>query len=100
MAKLYTKEKVLWFASQPKKLHVSPKEAACFSDLADIVEELVEAGHLNVADSDGTGEYYVCTHTGLIELYELKIEYRRRNHKSTAEEEQILANLRADQGQN
>lgn len=96
MAKLYTTEKVLWFASQPKKLHVSPKEAACFSDLAGIVEELVEAGHLEKAVSDGTGEYYVCTHAGLIELYELKIQYRRRSQKSTTEEEQILAKLRAD----
>ncbi|WP_323601105.1 hypothetical protein [Pseudomonas putida] len=93
-AKKYNVEKVLWFASEPKGLHVSPNESARFSDLDEIVESLVEAGQLEEASRDSTGTYYRCTHSGLIAHFELKLKYRTSQGKSTAEVEAKLAELR------
>ncbi|MBM5458659.1 hypothetical protein H8F21_13900 [Pseudomonas sp. P66] len=92
---MFDVEKVLWFASEPKGLHVSPNESARFSDLEEIVETLLEAGHLEEASQDNTGTYYRCTHSGLIELYELKLKYRTSHGKSTTEVEAKLVELRA-----
>ncbi|MCT8163995.1 hypothetical protein IYR97_23320 (plasmid) [Pseudomonas fulva] len=93
-AKKYNVEKVLWFASEPKGLHVSPNESARFSDLDEIVESLVEAGQLEEASRDSTGTYYRCTHSGLIAHFELKLKYRTSQGKSTTEVEAKLAELR------
>lgn len=94
MKKLYNVEKVLWLASQPRPLHVSPNEAIRFSDLDGIVEEQLEAGHLEKCGEDDSGGYYRCKHRGLVELYTLKIAWRRKNGKSTDNEEAELARLR------
>jgi len=93
-AKKYNVEKVLWFASEPKGLHVSPNESARFSDLDEIVESLVEAGQLEETSRDSTGTYYRCTHSGLIAHFELKLKYRTSQGKSTTQVEAKLAELR------
>ncbi|MDI6671823.1 hypothetical protein QMA79_18590 [Pseudomonas aeruginosa] len=95
MTKLFNAEKVLWLASQEKPLHVSPKEAACFSDLDGIVEERLAAGHLEKCDSDDSGDYYRCTKAGLIDLYKMKIAWRKKNGKSIEKEMAKLNELLA-----
>lgn len=92
---LFNPEKVLWLANKPEGLHVSPKEADRFSDLDEIVTDLHGRGLLEKIRSDDLGEYFRPTHSGLIELYELRIAWRRANSKSTTEEQAHLEVLKA-----
>lgn len=97
MKNLYNPEKVLWLATQPKGLHVSPMEATNFTDLDGLVGDLVNEGHLVKVASDDSGTYYESTLSGKINLYQLKIEWRHQRGKSVDEEEVILAGLLAQQ---
>lgn len=90
----YTVEKVLYFASQEKRLHVADTEAPRCTDLHHIVTKEVASGNLRKCGSDDSGDYYECTPDGLIKLYELKISWRRQNGMSTEREEAELRRLR------
>lgn len=92
---LFNPEKVLWLANKPEGLHVSPKEAARFSDLDEIVTDLHGSGLLENIRSDDSGEYFRPTHAGLISLYEMRVAWRSANGKSTAEDEAHLKALKA-----
>ncbi|HHX6290036.1 TPA: hypothetical protein ACVGJS_003622 [Pseudomonas aeruginosa] len=94
MAK-FNAEKVLWLASLERPLHVAPMEAARFSDLDGIVQERVALGHLEKCGSDDSGDYYRCTHAGLIDLYKMKIAWRKKNGKSIDKEMAKLNELQA-----
>ncbi|HHX0959330.1 TPA: hypothetical protein ACU6GP_005141 [Pseudomonas aeruginosa] len=90
----FTVEKVLYFASQYKRLHVAESEEFRCTDLHHIVTKEVASGNLRKCGSDDSGEYYECTSDGLIKLYELKISWRRQNGMSTEREEAELKRLR------
>lgn len=90
----YTVEKVLYFASQEKRLHVADTEAPRRTDLHNIVIKEVASGNLRKCGSDDSGDYYECTPDGLIKLYELKISWRRQNGMPTELEEAELRRLR------
>lgn len=90
----FTVEKVLYFASQDKRLHVAETEASRCTDLHHIVTKEVASGNLRKCGSDDSGDYYECTSDGLIKLYELKISWRRQNGMSTEREESELKRLR------
>jgi hypothetical protein len=92
---LFNPEKVLWLANKPEGLHVSPKEAARFSDLDEIVTDLHGRGLLEKIRTDDSGEYFRTTHSGLISLYELRIDWRAANGKSTTDEIAHLEMLKA-----
>lgn len=92
MAKLYTMEKVLYFASQDKCLHVAMDEPQR-SDLSERVGKCIERGHIELAASDDSGSYYRITNTGRVELLKLQIAWRREHGKDTSEHEQQLAAL-------
>lgn len=96
MKNLYNVEKVLWIASQPKGLHVSPKESTNFTDLDGFVEDLLGFGYLVKVATDDAGDYYQTTLAGKIHLYELKIDWRINHGKSVAEEQAILSGLLAE----
>lgn len=96
MAKMkYTVEKVLYFANQRSALHVAPDEKVRDTDLARIVEALVEGKELHLCGTDDSGEYYKTTTAGDIHLLKLQISWRKAHGKDTAEHEASLKKLAA-----
>lgn len=95
--KIFNVEKVLYFADQQKRLHVSPDEAARYSDLDAIVEKLVGYGEIYKCGEDDTGSYYATTSKGKIKLLTLQIEWRKRNGKDVSTHMKTLDALKQEQ---
>lgn len=97
--KIFNVEKVLYFADQEKRLHVSSDEAKRYSDLNEIVEKLVGYGEIYKCGEDDSGSYYATTTKGKIKLLGLQIEWRERNGKDASGHRKILEGLKQEQRQ-
>lgn len=96
MGKLYNEEKVLYFASQAKGLHVSIREEDG-TDLTILVNLALDEGLIERAAVDDSGIYYKTTPAGDIRLLELQIAWRKARNKKTAGHEARLAEMKETQ---
>ncbi|TNC80844.1 MAG: hypothetical protein C9356_12020 [Oleiphilus sp.] len=90
--KLYTLEKVLYFANQQKGLHVSVDERRG-TDLMERVERSLGKGWIIQVAEDDSGRYFKTTTKGKVQLLRLQIQWRKQHGRSTDEHEQELAAL-------
>lgn len=92
----YTTEKALYFASQPKGLHVADDEAPRDTDLHRIRTNIVAKDLVEEVARDDSGAYYKITEAGKVRLLELQIQWREQNGKPTDEHRKKLSELRAE----
>lgn len=94
MGTIYNEEKVLYFASQAKGLHVSVREARD-TDLSNIVRHFLTARFIEEVADDDSGVYYKTTVRGERRLLQLQIEWRKSRGRSVEEHEKRLKELEA-----
>lgn len=92
MKKLYTRDKVLYFAGRAEGLHVDVKEPAG-SDLRNIVSQLINDGLAERVAKDDSGSYFKLTVAGEISLLREQIKWRTSNGKDTTDHVRKLAEL-------
>lgn len=91
---MYTRDKVLYFASRDNGLHVDIDEHE-WTDLATHVYELHKDKHIEVAAKDDSGTYYKITRRGRIHLLKMQIEWRSQNGKNVDEHWRQLRELQS-----
>ena len=94
MGKLYNEEKVLYFANEPKGLHVSIREEDD-TDLSNIVRHSLTARFIEEVAQDDSGVYYKTTPKGEKRLLQLQIQWRKGRGKSVVKHEKRLKELEA-----
>lgn len=94
-AKLYNEEKVLYFANEPKGLHVSIYEEDD-TDLSGIVRSLLTRKYIERVAADDSGLYYKTTAAGEVRLLSLQIQWRKRNGKPVNKHQARLKELQAN----
>ncbi|MCP4700494.1 MAG: hypothetical protein GY862_27130 [Gammaproteobacteria bacterium] len=94
MAKLYTQEKVLYFADREEGLHVDAAEPLG-TDLSEHVANALKRKLIDRVASDDSGAYYRTTKAGRIRLLELQIDWRTRSGKCTDKHKKELAELKS-----
>jgi hypothetical protein len=82
--RIFTKEKVLYFAQKELTFHVAVDEPAD-TDCSQIVRALEKANYLELKTSNLSGDFYTITEQGILKLLKLQIEWRKANNKSTSE---------------
>ena len=94
MGKLYNEEKVLYFANEPKGLHVSIREEDD-TDLSQIVYSLLDRQLIKRVAVDDSGLYYQTTAAGEARLLNLQIQWRERHSKPVAKHKARLKELQS-----
>ncbi len=91
--KIFTEEKILYFANQDQSFHVQSNEPKD-SDCSRIVQSLHHRGMLTLIESSAGGRFFEITTTGQKRLLELQIKWRQSNGKDASEQQQKLEELR------
>lgn len=79
MPSRFNEEKILYFASLPRRLHVAPSEERRDTTLWRLVRNALGNKHLTLCGQDDSGEYYKLTEAGLDRLRHLQTEWRKLN---------------------
>jgi hypothetical protein len=93
----YNEEKVLYFASQQRGLHVAPDEQPRNTTLHRLTQDLLKRGLIEQDRSNpNQHRWFRITKAGAIRLLELQIEWRHDNDKDPTEQIEALARLREE----
>lgn len=78
---MYNMEKILYLASQPKRLHVAPREKKMRSTLWGLLTQAKENNWLTQCATDDSGAYYELTPDGEARLRTLQAAWQLRNRR-------------------